>query len=94
MTKSLKNQQTTCCFAKVTFGKKETAGMLVTESADWDAPKPTFSMKTNNKSGDHPELSVAESKVVADMLLRCAEYASQVGPRYIADNPGKVINTV
>ena len=43
---------------------------------------------------DHPELSVAESKVVADMLLRCAEYAAQVVPRYIADNPGKVINKV
>ena len=43
---------------------------------------------------DHPELSVAESKVVANMLLRCAEYAAQVVPRYIADNPGKVINKV
>ena len=43
---------------------------------------------------DHPELSVAESKVVADMLLRCAEYAAQVVPRYIADNPGKAINKV
>ena len=43
---------------------------------------------------DHPELSAAESKVVANMLLRCAEYADQVVPRYIADNPGKVIKSV
>ena len=40
---------------------------------------------------DHPELSVAESKVIADMLLRCAEYAAQVVPRLIADNPGKAV---
>ena len=43
---------------------------------------------------DHPELSVAESKVIADMLLRCAEYAAQVVPRYIADNPGKAVKLV
>ena len=43
---------------------------------------------------DHPELSVAESRVVANMLLRCAEYAAQVVLRYIADNPGKAINKV
>ncbi len=43
---------------------------------------------------DHPELSVAESRVVANMLLTCAEYAAQVVPRYIAYNPGKVINRV
>ena len=40
---------------------------------------------------DHPELSVGESRIVANMLLRCAEYAAQVVPRYLADNPGKDI---
>jgi hypothetical protein len=38
---------------------------------------------------DHPELSVGESRIVANMLLRCAEYAAQVVPRYLADNPSK-----
>ncbi len=40
---------------------------------------------------DHPGLSVAEAKVIADMLLRCAEYAAQVVPRHLADNPGAAI---
>ena len=40
---------------------------------------------------DHPELSVGESCIVANMLLRCAEYAAQVVPRYLADNPSKDI---
>ena len=36
---------------KVTLEKtKNPAGMLVTESPDWDAPKPQFSMKTNKKN--------------------------------------------
>ena len=30
--------------------KQKTAGMLVTESPDWDAPKPLFSIKTNKQS--------------------------------------------
>ena len=30
--------------------KKSPARMLATESPDWDAPKPQFSIKTNNKS--------------------------------------------
>ena len=30
---------------------------------------------------DHPQLSAAESKVVANMLFRCAEYVAQVVPR-------------
>ena len=34
---------------------------------------------------DRPELSAAEAKVIADMLLRCAEYAAQVVPRHLAD---------
>ena len=43
---------------------------------------------------DHPELSVGESRIVANMLLRCAEYAAQIVPRYLADNPGKDIKQV
>jgi hypothetical protein len=43
---------------------------------------------------DHPELSVGECRLVANMLLRCAEYAAQVVPRYLADNPGKNIKPV
>jgi len=40
---------------------------------------------------DHPELSVDESRIVANMLLRCADFATQVVARFIADNLGKVI---
>ena len=29
---------------------------------------------------DHPELSVTEAKVIANTLLRCAEFAAQVVP--------------
>ena len=43
---------------------------------------------------DHLELSVDESRIVANMLVRCADYAAQVVPRFIADNPGKVIKQV
>ena len=41
---------------------------------------------------DHPEFTIAECKVVASMLLRCAEYAATVEPRLLADNPGAAIN--
>ena len=40
---------------------------------------------------DHPELSVAGAKVIADMLFRCAEYAAQVVPRQLAVNSGAAI---
>ena len=43
---------------------------------------------------DHPELSFDGSRTAANMSLRCADYATQVVPRFIADNPGKVIKQV
>ena len=39
----------------------------------------------------HPELSAAEAKVMPETLLRRAEYAAQVVPRHLADNPGAAI---
>ena len=40
--------------------KEHQAGMLVTESPDWDAPKPSFSIKTNKqleKSGNQGQIN-------------------------------------
>ena len=39
-------------------------------------------------SQDHPELSVAESKVVASMLLKCAEFTARINSRNPVTNPG------
>ena len=37
---------------------------------------------------DHPELYVAESKVVASMLLKCAEFTARISSRNPASNTG------
>ena len=49
--KSLKAKFMFFCQSDITKTKKskQTAGMLVTESPDWDAPKRQFSIQTNNK---------------------------------------------
>ena len=39
-------------------------------------------------SQDHPELSVAESKVVASMLLKCAEFTARISSRIPVTKPG------
>ena len=39
-------------------------------------------------SQDHPELSVAESKVVASMLLKCAEFTARISSRNPVTKPG------
>ena len=32
---------------------------------------------------DHPDLSVAECKIVANMLLKCAEFANRLGDKFL-----------
>ena len=39
-------------------------------------------------SQDHPELSVAESKVVASMLLKCAEFTARISSQNPVSKPG------
>ena len=53
-----------------------------------DAPLSEFERQVLQ---DHPELSAVEAKVIANTLLRCAEYAAQVVPRQSAVNSGAAI---
>ena len=79
-----------CCVPPGNYGidnlKKLSSGKLPRSVSQW----PLFRIEDDNGNldnrvvsmlRDHPELSVAECKLVANMLLKCAEFANRRGDK-------------